>query len=330
MATLDPEKRSNEVLEKAQNTPKKSRYSDEIPFVDLQKLKILFTQTPIVDLQLIKEEEIPKPTEFINAFTPETAKIYEYLPAIERDEFLKQVQKDNEIINRIDNQMDVEYNPLYLSPDYLENLVSFFFKCPGCGKVSLKKYLPKNMPVIDVVCINTLHPSNRTRFFQIKTTENGKKFKDSEYFSKSDRYIHVGSQIYGFNAHKVSSIDDKEYLIGYICINYTLVGDRIRINKSKSFYLNPNIGEINRETIFYEYIEENKISFNIIPSEITDLIDKPLFERDLTFFESKPYENTLFDPEMLKLKRQLIFENKKKYMKYKKKYFILKKMMQLK
>lgn len=184
---------------------------------------------------------------------------------------LKDIDTDNDILIKL-SEMDEKTDPDYINYEnygkLIESWLSDKLPCPCCGSYSLKRYFKNNMPIIDVVCINSYHTLERgVRFFQIKTS-NGKPFMDIPYFTYDSKnpeknHIHVGSRKYGEIVHQVKVSDsnfDKKILIGYICLTYKEKED-LKIIKNKSFIVLPIIDyQLDNSTTvddwYYQYIDD--------------------------------------------------------------------------
>ena len=305
--------------------PKRKRLSkqpkkEEIP-IDLDKIKYLFENEAILELELLEDRvRIDEEVKEEYVLTPYTKKIYESLDTVEKDKFIKDIIIDDIKIRDLENKInDLNYNPDPLIYDYLEYIISYFSKCPVCGMNTLRKYANISMPVIDIVCIND-HPPNKTRYFQIKTS-NGNLFKGLPYFSKTDKFIKVGSRKYGENVHKITN--DIKYngyqdmLIGYICIEYTNLEDIIKVNISNSFYIIPEVTNY----LQYQYIENNTIKFNTPPKNLSEIFNFNNIPKNL-FFNTRIIRNKL----ELKIRQPIFDKYKHLYLKYKSKYLKLKKL----
>jgi len=101
----------------------------------------------------------------------------------------------------------------------IETWIADNFNCPGCGRKTLRRYVPNNMPVVDVVCINPLHGLDDIKLFQIKASD-GSPFMGMPYFDVTDRYIHTGSARLGGPIHSIRPTDraNRMFQIGYICV----------------------------------------------------------------------------------------------------------------
>jgi hypothetical protein len=316
---------SSEDIHSDSSEAKKIRTSERIKNINLEKIKILFETQDVLSLKLsdtrdIKEDPLPSYDSFI--MSPFSKRIYDSLTTEEKPRFKRDLYLDNVKISIIENKfLDEIYNPDYKLYDYLEYFISYFFRCPVCRNKTLRKYANISMPIIDIVCINNDHPENKTRYFQIKTT-NGALHFGEPYFSKSERFINIGSYKYGYNVHNITNTTEEQYrnmLIGYICIEYIYneMSENITINYNNSFYLIPELLDIP----FYNYITRNKISFIGEPKDIRDIYDNITIPK-YYFFTPKIKPNPLNLPS-----KQLLFdENKyyKLYIKYKIKYLRLK------
>ena len=104
------------------------------------------------------------------------------------------------------------------------------------------------MPVVDLVCINPAHNINLgSRLWQVKASCN------DLYFNKTNSYITIGSKRWGYSIHQ--NFEDKNFLIGYICLKVEDNNTNFSILKEKSFALYPNL-ELEDKEPYYEYLEE--------------------------------------------------------------------------
>jgi hypothetical protein len=121
------------------------------------------------------------------------------------------------------------------------------------------------MPVVDIRCSNINHniEIHGPIYYQVKTTTganfaNGGKYP--KYFSLKDNYIHIGSKRFGFNCHNIKYSDNKDILIGYICIEYNEneITNKLIINSDNSFIIKPkcNYKEKIKDDYYYKYIED--------------------------------------------------------------------------
>jgi hypothetical protein len=268
---------SSEDIHSNSSEAKKIRTSDRIQKIGLEKLKELFESQDLLSLKLsdtrIKLEDKP-PSYGRYEMSPFTKRIYDSLTTAEKPRFRRDIELDNAKIDLIEKMsLDEAYNPEEQMYDYLEYFISYFFRCPVCRQISFRKYANISMPVIDVVCINKYHPENKTRYFQIKTT-NGSEHFFEPYFSKTAKFIKVGSNRFGYNIHNISNKTDIKYQnlqIGYICIQYIYDErlDHIKINYDNSFYIVPKL----LDRPYYTYLRSNKISFSGTPGDIRDIYD---------------------------------------------------------
>ena len=153
---------------------------------------------------------------------------------------------------------------------FLERWICANLKCPAClGK--LVKYASNNMPVVDIMCSNKDHDAKfGPKYYQVKSTEQGKLHMGQPYFSLKDKYIKVGSTRFGKPIHEVTLGDEenKKILIGYICIEYIYPDRnnmrRITINMNTSFFVVPDLTKVpanddERRKSYYKYIENSKL-----------------------------------------------------------------------
>lgn len=298
----------------------------------------LFTKTDLVDSEFIASSKKIYQTKnnLLNAsyLSPMSKLIYESVPDDDKERILKDLILDNEYIDKLDEN-DPDYidklqnNKLGL---YMEDFVCHYIKCPVCHEKTLRKFKIKNMPVIDVVCINTEHHNKflDTKFFQIKISV------DNNYYF-NQKYILVGSKKYGFNCHEIYGSDNilnKQTLIGYICLSLNEVKDNIyKISEKKSFILIPNISNHNSEK-YYEYINyPNRFNHNVITwnknlvyqISLKNLIDSWMVDTNSIFYDASIIKNPY---NQKSIKKRLDFNQlagyKYKYIKYKLKYLRLK------
>lgn len=244
------------------------RRSARIAKRNLELLKLV-PQTTIDNEEILLDQPLPNTIESIletqfNDSTPDrqpplvpvlthlSKQLYESISPDKREHFLELLRQDDDIINQtINNVEDTPFNQIDGSEMgvYIESWICINLCCPGCSEYSLYKYSHPNMPVIDVACVNSSHPfSSGPRYYQIKATGNTSHLK---YFTRNPvkysptGYIKVGSKRYGHWSHEVSITDsdeDKELVIGYICISYQSLGDmKITIDPEQSFVLIPNL-----------------------------------------------------------------------------------------
>jgi len=323
-------------------------------YVSSLQLYNLWTSSKLISL--IKDENpvmIQQPIKLDQSIdtllTPFSKKIYDSVTTTEKKRLLEDFKYDNEIIDIINQKQEKEDAEYIYADDtpgtigfYIEGWLTINYQCPICHEFSLKKFLLPNMPVIDLICTNPLHKiNNGVKFFQVKSgITDSIFFKDRQYFSKKESiindnkyngYIYVGSKKYGYNAHNInSSADNKDILIGYICINYSFIDDNnIKINIQNSFILLPdkskNIGDVS----YYHYIDDSFgkpiISWNanlvkmdvFMPSTFNIVINLSIIYKEL--ISDNIQKSTV--------KRKLFGGNLYyyKYLKYKNKYLKLKK-----
>jgi hypothetical protein len=79
-----------------------------------------------------------------------------------------------------------------------------------------------------------------------------------------DNYIHVGSKRFGFYCHNIKYTDNKDILIGYICIEYNEneTTNKLTINSNNSFIIKPKCNYTQKDQrkidddYYYKYIED--------------------------------------------------------------------------
>ncbi len=109
----------------------------------------------------------------------------------------------------------------------MEYFLSNYMLCPVCRENTLKKYIKDNMPIVDLICVNTNHKQG-TRYFQVKTKKIG-----SKYFDIKNKIIHVGSYKFGSLVHE----DHNEFTPGYILVE---LDEELKLNIHKSIVILPN------------------------------------------------------------------------------------------
>lgn len=186
-------------------------------------------------------------------------------------------------------------------PDYIEKLnnaglglqmekfVALNARCPVCGLKTLHSYEHFNIPVVDLICVNSEHLVNKTCFlFQLKIG------MDDNYFDRKRKIITVGSQNYGWLPHNIKTdadIKSKFIVPGYICLSLTPSYEDIQnyvIRKSKSFILIPNYNIESVSENYYKYLSgcfpygKNAITWNSKTVDIhpyTKILDSQIVDR---------------------------------------------------
>ncbi len=301
----------------------------------------LFETSNIVQItqpiELRRSDRIVQPKYDVNLFSPNAQKILNSLTPISRERMIEDFNSDDlNLLKREAKQEEIDETFIYFENQevgqFLESWICFNMRCPGCNGL-LYKYKNKNMPVVDVKCINANHLiQNGPRYFQIKATERGKTFNGEEYFSLDKQFIKIGSTRFGQLSHEIKLGDDynkKRILIGYICIEYYYVDSlrKINIDINRSFILIPKLN-IQAQTFeeaelkYYTYINSiiptitfnpnlfNIILFNQFPQEYHHIFKN--INIDIHFVEKLYVDD---------IAKQLFH---KKYLKYKQKYIQLK------
>ena len=296
-------------------------------------IKNLFKTSNVIEITKIipspiKEKSIPfrEITEGTSIMTPFTKAILEPLTVRSKRKMVEELEEDNKRIRKIETEQESD------DPDYtyfenkeigvfLEKWYCANYKC-SCGSNFLK-YIKPNMPIIDIRCSNESHNINTfgPKYYQIKSTENDKIYNGYKYFDLDKNYIHVGSRRYGEICHNITTMDtdeDKELLIGYICITYEKINDNnIKILSHKSFKLNPR-----SHSELYKEPQQKYYTYN---SRYPDAI---MIDFDITLFYIEKIEsqiiniNQQFDEKIIYQAIPLSFYEK--YIKYKLKYLELK------
>jgi hypothetical protein len=148
----------------------------------------------------------------------------------------------------------------------IERYIADNVTCPICNRLTLRMYKSECFPVIDFACINDEHTfANGVKFFQIKTS-NGEPFRGTLYFDLLKHEIHVGTSLYATAAHSIKTIsspNDKNILLGYICLIYRENEDSIIILRKHSLAIIPDRDISGRNEFYYTYDEPNKrITYN--------------------------------------------------------------------
>lgn len=258
----------------------------------------------------------------IELFSPLKKTIIEYTSLEERDYLMNDMLKDDKLIDKIiDDEDDEDYEQIkemQIIGISMEFYLAKYLKCPSCNQNTLKKYAISSMPLIDLVCVNSIHKSDKMcRYWQVKT-----KSKYSRYFNSD--YITVSNYKYSDYIYNIKSNDEenKDLCIGFICIeldNYNL------INKRNSFIVKPRL-DISIDEKYYNYNKELNIIFpNYSLCEkihFTDFSYLPIFNINDNYI-GKIVNNQI---ENEYVSQKLDFDDLfyKKYIKYKKKYLQLK------
>nr|AEX62565.1 hypothetical protein mv_R360 [Moumouvirus Monve] len=132
---------------------------NQIKLIDLYKL--FFCKNIIETTIIPNQQNIINHQTFNLTLTPTSKKIYDATSPKSKPYILRDLLKNTETIENSESKIDL------LDPDYQEkfqnNGLGFFMedyicaygKCPVCGQASLRKFSQSNVPVIDLVCINT-------------------------------------------------------------------------------------------------------------------------------------------------------------------------------
>lgn len=228
--------------------------------IDIHKLYNLFFASDLIKLDKpIAEPRTPPKKKVLGPIlTPTSKKIYDATSPRSKPYILQDLQANTAAIeyresleDDPDYQEKLENNGLGF---FMENFVSHHGICPVCGEHSLKKYAYSNIPVVDLVCINTdYHLKNSACFiFQLKIS------LTNDYFNLKNQTIVVGSRVYGEPAHEVSGKEDllhKLIVPGYICIKlYPIAGDvqAYNIDHRNSFVLVPDYNNT-ANNYYYQY-----------------------------------------------------------------------------
>jgi hypothetical protein len=295
-------------------------------------LKNLFITSDVEEITLIlkknksrdKSRDKSKIAEkkMVSQYTPSTKALLEPLSERSKRRMIEDITDDNKRIKLIEQEHESD-DPDY---SYFENKeIGVFLEKWYCANYLCKcggqffKYTNLNMPVIDIKCSN--HHNHKIeihgpRYYQVKSTEDNKIYKGYKYFDLENHYIHVGSKRYGEICHNITTTDeDKELLIGYICITYDKINDdTIRIKEDKSFILNTKIYDKEPKRNYYTYIT---------PYRNAIMIDFDINLFDIVYIKSQIINIYQKFNEKI-IQKTLPFTFYEKYIKYKLKYLELK------
>ncbi|AVL94977.1 hypothetical protein ma591 [Moumouvirus australiensis] len=257
---------------------------NQIKLIDLYKL--FFCKKLIEPIIITNQQNISSHHIFNLTLTPTSKKIYNATSPNSKPYILQDLLKNTQTIEDLESKIDL------LDPDYQEkfqnNGLGFFMedyicaygKCPVCGQATLRKYSQSNVPVIDLVCINTDYhlKKNKCFIFQIKIS------LTNNYFSLKNKILIVGSKNYGKISHIHTGLEpiiNKIVVPGYICVKLKKV-DEINqeyvIDYKSSFSLIPNYQNKSSEN-YYDYIDvsgfygKNIISWNDSMVDVINLND---------------------------------------------------------
>jgi hypothetical protein len=240
-------------------TQKRGRENDiQNDGVKKQKNHISWTHSTSLPLPILSSINNTVSVKFDN-MTPTKKSILLSVQTPERPSLLKAMKKDDIAIREteiLDAKYDPDYNlVLEQLGFYMEDLIALFGRCPVCKQDTLRKYGAQNMPVADLICINTTAHTNSCCLWQIKTSIGGY----GSYFDNNKRLLTVGSKKEGFLAHEVlgsASIKEKKNVVGYICISLQKTGiTTYRVVPNKSFVLIPNYATILDNEKYYTYVD---------------------------------------------------------------------------
>lgn len=201
-----------------------------------------------------EDKENPADEQFMS---PMKKAILRTVPTPERKHLMKEMQHDDAKIQQIQEFQeffDPNYNQILENiGHYMEDVVSYYGKCPVCQLPTLRRYKSPNIPVADLICTNVSAHDDRCFLWQIKTSVGGY----GSYFDKKKQYITVGSKKEGYLSHETlasASFKDKKIVVGYICIALQKTGPtNYRILPNSSFVLIPNFN-LNLPEKYYEYV----------------------------------------------------------------------------
>lgn len=250
----------------------------QIRRVNLEDLYKLFFKKDLVQLSKpIPRTPTKKAPKAESVLTPISKSIYDSTSPRSKPYILMDLINDNEQIEKISSkaeELDLDYEEKMENNGlgfFMEDYISVYGKCPVCGEFSLKKYSHSNVPVVDLVCINSSYhlENNKCFLFQVKIT------LGNDYFNLNKQAIVVGSKVYGGPCHATKGTDDLTYKIiapGYICIKLNKVENEIQvytIDHRRSFVLVPNYHNDSND-FYYEYLDSlSRFGKNIITWDAT-------------------------------------------------------------
>jgi hypothetical protein len=151
----------------------------------------LFETSNIVQITEVQElrrtDRIIQPKQNVGLFSPNAQQILNRLTPISRQRMIEDFNIDDlKILKQESIQEEIDETFIYFENQevgqFLESWVCFNMRCPGCNGI-LYKYQSKNMPVVDVKCINPNHLlNNGPKYYQIKATESGTTFRGQKIF----------------------------------------------------------------------------------------------------------------------------------------------------
>lgn len=248
-------------------------------------------QTPIKSNRPLIIPETPITKMILSTLTPISKE--RMRKDLYQDTFLLEEQERKELEQDPDYQEKMANNRLGF---YMESFVSFYGLCPVCRENTLKKYFHSNVPVVDLVCINTeYHLKTNTCFlFQLKIS------LGNEYFSNRDQIISIGSRKYGELPHTVigtDSIDYKRVVPGYICLKLNQSGmQNYQIDLQNSFIIVPDFNNTSNQR-YYEYLPYTDKYGKSMITWYPTMFSTPLIEEILPlnisheYFTETPIEN---------------------------------------
>lgn len=204
----------------------------------------------------------------MSPYTPMTKQILAATSPSEHARLLEEIGKDNKSIKLLelkDDETDPDFQEKLENGGlgfYMEDFICAFGVCPFCKEKLLVKSIYANMPVIDLVCINTDSHKSRTKIFQVKISVTNK------YFSKKDKFITVGSRKYGEIPNTIIPQSDDDFFIvpAYICLQLVDHDKYYTVDRNSSFVLEPIKKDV--RTSYYSYInpdpiyKRNRITWN--------------------------------------------------------------------
>ena len=231
----------------------------------------IFFTSPVAEIvevlgapkKLVQNENIKNRKSFSPVLSPMSKAIYDNIPTVDKKPFLDALKLDNDIqeeFNEIYDNKDPDYQDKLANNRlgfYMEDFVVHHYKCPNpeCNN-KLLKYLAPNTPVVDLICSNKdYHLRTNTCFlYQVKT-----KVEQSNYFSKLDKYVTIGSPKFSEIPHQTLANDDikqKRLTIGYFCL--ALIKNpnsetKYSIDSEESFILYPKLNEDNDNKYYNVY-----------------------------------------------------------------------------
>ena len=188
----------------------------------------------------------------IKYLSPQSRPLLYDIPEEDRAEYVNILLADTRTVEELNSaNHDPDYYPEeHTLGEDMEQFISIYGKCPICKEKTLRQFSKKNMPVVDLICINHEHNiDNGPILWQVKASTT------SSYFSNEghNNYITIGSRNWGNSIH--NNHIEKDFFLGYICL-YVSIDEarRYRIDP-RSFVVFPNT-KISEWPYYYGYFDQ--------------------------------------------------------------------------